>query len=144
MSRASIALVASLIGISYSTAPAAFGQRPGKDDLVVTTMDAEPRPVSSDPTVKLDYDIVYVRATRPGDAVVTNWAEISSPLFMDPGADLMLLHPDGQEDLLVAGGKGSVADPMVSFDGQWVYYALFHDLEGATVTSGAPAGADIY
>ncbi len=79
-----------------------------------------------------------------GDDVGTNWAEISSPLFMDAGADLMLLHPDGSEEVLVAGGKGSVADPMVSFDGEWVYYSLFHDLEGATITDAAPAGADIY
>ena len=84
--------------------------------------------------MKLDYDIVYVRAPRRGDDVGTNWAEISSPLFMDAGADLMLLHPDGKEELLVAGGKGSVTDPVVSFDGEWVYYSLFHDLEGATIT----------
>jgi hypothetical protein len=36
---------------------------------------------------------------------------------MEPGADLMLLHPDGREELLVAGGDGSITDPMVSFDG---------------------------
>jgi hypothetical protein len=41
---------------------------------------------------------------------------------MEPGADLMLLHPDGSEELLVEGGDGSITDPMVSFDGQWVYY----------------------
>ena len=46
--------------------------------------------------------------------------------------------------MLVAGGNGSVTDPIVSFDGEWVYYSLFHDLEGATITAGAPAGADIY
>src|SRR5262249_7605224 len=101
-------------------------------------------PTSPSSTAKRDYDIVYVRAPRKGDAVGTNWAEISNPLFMDPGADLMLLHPDGKEDRLVAGGPGSVADPMVSFDGQWVYYTLFHNLEGATITEGAQAGADIY
>src|SRR5438046_1918615 len=42
-----------------------------------------PRPVASDQTVKLDYDIVYVRAPRKGDAVGTNWPEISNPVFMD-------------------------------------------------------------
>ncbi len=63
---------------------------------------------------------------------------------MDAGADLMLLHPDGKEEVLVVGGKGSVTDPMVSFDGQWVYYALFHDLTGGSTSQGAPAGADIY
>src|SRR5947209_19720487 len=92
-----------------------------------------PRPVASDQTVKLDYDIVYVRAPRKGDAVGTNWPEISNPVFMDAGADLMLLHPDGTEEVLVAGGPRSVTDPTVSFDGEWVYYTLFHDLKGASV-----------
>ena len=110
----------------------------------VSASNVEPPHVSTDPSVKLDYDIVYVRAPRRGDDVGTNWAEVSSPLFMDAGADLMLLHPDGNEEVLVAGGKGSVADPMVSFDGEWVYYSLFHDLDGATITEAARAGADIY
>ncbi|MFL5339206.1 MAG: hypothetical protein ACJ8F7_03480 [Gemmataceae bacterium] len=100
--------------------------------------------VSTDPEVKLDYDIVYVRAPRRGDKVGTTWAEISNPLYTDPGADLMLLHPNGTEELLVAGCKGAVADPMVSFDGEWVYYTRFHDLTGATPTVAAKAGADIY
>ncbi len=94
--------------------------------------------------MKLDYDIVYVRAPRKGDAVGTNWPEISNPLFMDPGADLMLLHPDGSEEVLVKGGAGSVTDPVVSFDGEWVYYSLFHDLKGASISQGPPAGADIF
>src|SRR5947209_4631074 len=38
----------------------------------------------------------------------------------------MLLHPDGREEVLVEGGEGSVADPYVSFDAQWVYYAYFY------------------
>jgi hypothetical protein len=107
-------------------------------------INVQPKPVSSDPTVKLDYDIVYVRMPRKGDSVGTNWTEISNPVFMDPGADLMLLHPDGSEEVLVKGGVGSVTDPVVSFDGEWVYYSLFHDLKGASISQGAPAGADIY
>lgn len=108
------------------------------------TINVSPKPVASDKGVKLDYDIVYVRMPRKGDAVGTNWPEISNPVFMDPGADLMLLHPDGAEEVLVKGGAGSVTDPMVSFDGEWVYYSLFHDLKGASVSRGAPAGADVY
>jgi hypothetical protein len=107
-------------------------------------INVKPPHVSTDPAVKLDYDIVYVRALRKGDAVGTNWPEISNPVFMDPGADLMLLHPDGSEDVLVRGGAGSVTDPVVSFDGEWVYYSLFHDLKGASISQGGPAGADIY
>ncbi|MBN9120190.1 MAG: hypothetical protein J0I06_13675 [Planctomycetes bacterium] len=103
-----------------------------------------PKPVASDAGVKLDYDIVYVRAPRKGDNVGTNWPEISNPVFMDPGADLMLLRPDGTEEVLVKGGAGSVTDPVVSFDGEWVYYSLFHDMKGGSVSQGPPAGADIY
>jgi hypothetical protein len=116
----------------------------GEAGDVRDAIDVNPRPVADDPSVKIDYDIVYVRAPRKGAAVGTNWPEISNPFFMDAGADLMLLHPDGTEDVLVRGGAGSVTDPMVSFDGQWVYYALFHDLTGASVQQGSAAGADIF
>ncbi|MBL8795771.1 MAG: hypothetical protein JNM56_17840 [Planctomycetia bacterium] len=101
-------------------------------------------PVASDKSVKLDYPIVYVRVPRKGDGVGTNWTEISNPVFMDAGGDLMILYPNGKEEVLVAGGAGSVTDPMVSFDGEWVYYSLFHDLKGGTTAMGPPAGADIY
>ena len=104
----------------------------------------DPKPVASDPTVKLDYDLVYVRVPRKGDAVGTNWTEISNPVFMDPGGDLVLLRPDGTEDVLVKGGAGAVTDPTVSFDGEWVYYTLFHDLKGASTAHGAAAGADVF
>ncbi len=68
----------------------------------------------------------------------------SGPL--DPGGDLMLLHPDGSEELLVAGGDdGSIADPAVSFDGQWVYYSHIHGLKGTSQVGLPPSrGADIY
>src|SRR6185369_17821038 len=75
----------------------------------------------------VDYDIVYVRQPRYGDHTNTIWPEVFHPARIDPGADLMLLHPDGSEELLVEGGNGSVTDPFVSFDAQWVYYAYFHD-----------------
>src|SRR5262245_33281741 len=98
-------------------------------------LNLDPPPIASDKTVKYDYDIVYVRLQRKGYGRATDdrykntvWAQAGVPLVMNPGADLMLLHPDGSEELLVAGGKGSVTDPFVSFDGEWVYYSLFHDL----------------
>ena len=108
------------------------------------TLNVSPKHVSTDKSVKLDYGIVYVRAPRNGDAVGTNWPEIANPVFMDAGADLMLLHPDGTEEVLVKGGVGSVTDPVVSFDAEWVYYSLFHDMKGATTSQGPSAGADIY
>lgn len=86
-----------------------------------------PPHISTDKSVKYDYDIVYVRAPRHGEEKRTKWAEFSDPTRMEPGADLMLLHPDGSEEVLVSGQDGSVMDPYVSFDGEWVYYAKFID-----------------
>jgi len=85
--------------------------------------------VSADATAQTpSYDIVYVRQARYGDNTNTTWPEVFHPARLDPGADLMLLHPDGSEEVLVAGGVGGVTDPFVSFDGKWVYYAYFYDL----------------
>src|SRR5438132_26731 len=99
--------------------------------------------VSTDPTIKYDYDIVYVRTPRKGNAPHSSrWADASLPLNVDAQGDLMLLHPDGSEERLVAGGTGSVTDPYVSFDGQWVYYSRFEDLKGRKSQAGA--AADIY
>src|SRR5262245_29953299 len=77
-----------------------------KDELILGTINVNPPHISTDASVKWDYDIVYVRAPRKGTDIGTNWPEISNPLFMDAGADLMLLHPDGSEEVLVAGGVG--------------------------------------
>ncbi len=96
----------------------------------------------------LSYDIVYVRQARFGDNVNTIWPEVFHPARIDPGADLMLLHPDGSEEVLVAGGNGAVTDPFLSFDAQWCYYALLPDVRPAAVNfqrGDLPfAGADIY
>ncbi len=95
----------------------------------------------------LAYDIVYVRQPRFGDNTNTTWPEVFHPAATDPGADLMLLHVDGTEEVLVAGGNGAVTDPFVSFDGQWVYYSLFHDMRPQAINyqRGLPyAGADIF
>jgi hypothetical protein len=64
--------------------------------------------ISTDKTVKYDYDIVYVRAKRAGDQVHKRfYTDFSSPVTFEGGADLMLLHPDGKEDSLVAGGRAA-------------------------------------
>src|SRR6266496_4243598 len=74
--------------------------------------------ISTDSSVHYDYDIVYVRALREGDRVHKRfYTDFSTLVTLEPGADLMLLHPDGREELLVAGGDGSITDPFVSFDG---------------------------
>jgi hypothetical protein len=109
-------------------APSADGVRP--ESIVRKRYAMEPKHFSKDPTVKIDYDIVYVRA--PHNAFV--FPDVGAPTLVEPGADLMLLHPDGSEELLVQGGKrGSVADPFVSFDGKLVYYAFFYASHGADI-----------
>jgi len=93
------------------------------------------------------YDIVYVRQPRFGDTTNTTWPEVAHPASIDPGADLMLLHPDGTEEVLAAGGVGAVTDPFVSFDGRWVYYSFFYDVRPDAYNSqrGLPyLGADIF
>jgi hypothetical protein len=110
--------------------------RPGPFNIAVPK-------ISTDRTIKYDYDIVYVRTPRKGNAPHSSrWPDASLPLNVDAGGALMLLHPDGSEERLVAGGKGSVTDPFVSFDGQWVYFSQFQDLSDRKGHGGAPA--DIY
>jgi len=103
-------------------------------------------PIATDKTIKYDYDIVYVRAPRKGDKGRTIWTEIAHPALMDSNADLMLLHPDGSEELLVAGGEdGAVTDPTVSFDGESVYYSHIRGLKGTSQHGQPPfQGADLY
>jgi hypothetical protein len=98
----------------------------------------EPPHISRDKAVQYDYDIVYMRAPRKQADGKSRWAEVGDPRTMEPGADLVLLHPDGKEEVLVAvKDHESVADPYVSFDGKWVYYAKFHDALGHK-------GSDLY
>jgi hypothetical protein len=127
--RAGSAAAAAIVGLLLLLPAAA--QKPDEAPALV-----HPPPVSTDPSVRLDYDIVYVRAPRHGDERPGVWADFSNPLHMEPGADLMLLHPDGTEEVLVDGRDGSIMDPYVSFDGEWVYYAKFIDAK--------QSGADIW
>src|SRR5437868_3981644 len=73
----------------------------------------------------VSYDIIYVRQPRYGANTNTIWPEVFHPARLDPGADLVLLHPDGSENVLVKGGLGSVTDPFLSFDAQWCYYSYY-------------------
>ncbi len=101
--------------------------------------------ISSDASIKYDYDIVYVRAGRAGDEIHKRfYTDFSAPVTIEPGADLMLLHPDGSEELLVEGGDGSITDPMVSLDGQWVYYTHIYYLQKASQWNPPRQGADIF
>ena len=94
------------------------------------------------------YDIVYVRQPRFGDNQNTTWPEVFHPARLEPGADLVLLHPDGSEEVLVAGGFGAVTDPFVSFDATWVYYSYFYDVRDSALNYQRDylpySGADIF
>lgn len=94
----------------------------------------------------VDYDIVYVRQVRFGDETNTTWPEIFHPAKMDAGADLMLLHTDGTEEVLIDCTTCGVTDPFISFDAQWVFYSLFHDLTQVNTQRGnlPLLGADIF
>jgi len=108
-------------------------------------IDAKVPPIAGDPAVKLDYDIVYVRAPRAGDEIHERFfADFSAPVTLEPGADLMLLHPDGTEEVLVEGANGSITDPMVSFDAQWVYFVHLHGSQKADQWNPPAGGGDIY
>jgi hypothetical protein len=136
--------LAVVAGVMVGLVGNAAAQSPG-ETLYLDPIDVKIPHVSSDPSVKLDYDIVYVRAPRAGDQVSKRfYTDFSHPVTMEPGADLMLLHTDGADELLVAGGDGSITDPMVSFDGQWVYYTHIHNLQNANQWSPARQGADIF
>jgi len=134
------------LGLALAEKPATKRAAKPQARLYLDPIDVNPPPLTADKSVKYDYDIVYVRAPRRGDKGRTTWTEIAHPALMDAGADLMLLHPDGSEERLVAGGEdASVTDPFVSFDGEWVYYSHIRGLKGTSQHGQPPfGGADIY
>jgi hypothetical protein len=100
----------------------------------------------------INYDIVYVRSPRPGNNNNTFWSDAITPLFLDPGADLMLLHPNGGEEVFFAAGpNGSVMDPSVSYDAHSVVFTFFPNVRNVNPQRGLNStyalsynGADIY
>lgn len=131
-------LFAASIGGEWQTHGAEIQDRP-----LQRPMRIDPASISSDKSIKYDYDIVYVRAPRtaPGrggkEQIALVWPDASQPFQMKASTDLMLLHPDGKDEVLVAGAPGAIADPYVSFDAKWVYFTRFHDVTGR-------GGADVY
>src|SRR5262245_57539253 len=133
-----------LLALPALTFVPAAGQPP-KERLFLEKLNVNPPHIGTDQSVKYDYDIVYVRAKRAGDKVHKRFfTDIAAPVTLEPGADLMLLHPDGKEELLVEGGEGAVTDPVVSFDGEWVFYTLIHSMKNAGQFQPPGQGADIY
>jgi hypothetical protein len=139
-----LAILGAGLGWTLAEKAAAKKVRP-EDEVFLEPLDVKIPSIATDKSVKYDYDIVYVRARRAGDKVHKRfYTDFSQPVTLEPGADLMLLHPNGKEELLVKGGDGSVTDPMVSFDGQWVYYTLIYNLKNHNQWSPPPQGADIF
>jgi hypothetical protein len=111
-----------------------------------------PAPVTSDRTVTCDYRIVYVRVPRPYPKAyygINHLNQAGLHQTNAPGAELRLLHPDGRDESLVpVEPQESITDPMVSFDGQWVYFAKFHQMAtgpSASMTNlQSRKGADVY
>jgi len=64
------------------------------------------------------YDIVYVRQPRCGDTINTTWPEVAHPAKIEPDADLMLLHPDGSEELPTAALSSAAAPAVVLGNGR--------------------------
>src|SRR5260370_33054113 len=120
--------------------------KPKEEQLFPGRLNVNPPPIAGDKSVKYDYDIVYVRAPRGGDRGRSLWTEIAHPALMDAGADLMLLHPDGKEEVLVEGGKdGADTDPFGFFVGGGGYFSHHQGLKGTTQAREPPfGGADVY
>ena len=136
MKRAACLLLLSLLTVAV---PGLVGQEKKSRPLNVS-----PQHISKDAAVKFDYDIVYVRAPRNGDDKQIAWTEVFAPLRGEPGSDLMLLHSDGTEEVLVAVGDDAIADPFVSFDGESVYFARFHNVTKPGSEKPTPKSADIF
>lgn len=73
------------------------------------------------------YDIVYVRWPRRGDDTIVRLPQAEDPYTVAPGADLVLLRSSGMQEVLVNCEECTVQDPMISFDGEWVYYTKMLD-----------------
>lgn len=96
----------------------------------------------------VDYRIVAVRAPRHGDQKISSWQEVQDPIDGEPGSSLVIINPDGTEEVLVdAGADGMVLDPSPSLDGQSVYYSFVPNQRLVNTQQRAHAtysGADIY
>ena len=93
---------------------------------------------------EIDYPIVYVRVPRRSDGARPRFGQA---LTWQPGADLVLRHPAGSEEVLVEGGASAIVDPAVSLDAETIYYAelRFPGIDGpAASRQGVAQSADIF
>jgi len=86
-------------------------------------------------SLAVDYDILYVRypATNPKGLFVSI-PQGEKPYDIAAGSDLILLHPDGTEDIVVDCSKCSVMDPFISYDGKWAYYSLIEEAKKSSAS----------
>ena len=89
-------------------------------------------PPSANPRdVGIDYDIVVCRMPNAGNQERNAFPDAANmSLYVGRGTQLVLIHPDGGEEVLFdPGPNGAVVDPCVSFDGRSIYFARFVDPE---------------
>ena len=92
-----------------------------------------------------DYPIVAIRSERPDDETWVRFAEVMNPIH-HPVSDLVVIQPDGTEEVLVSGnGTDAILDPK-TLDGVNVFFARIYDVED-TVQGHMPIskrGSDIF
>src|SRR5436190_13146780 len=100
-----------------------------------------PAPISAQPQIiGITYDIVAVRMPRaatPAQEERENFPDaFNHSLYIGRGADLVLIHPNGTETVLVDASaaipgqtfpNASCTDPFVSYDATHVYFSWFED-----------------
>jgi hypothetical protein len=71
----------SLLAFAFLTITFAFAgfAADDKEALFKDKLDVEPPHISTDKSVKYDYDLVYIRAPRNGDKAPSMWTEIAHP-----------------------------------------------------------------
>src|SRR6185295_11042145 len=102
-----VSLRAALLAATAVLMPPPLG---GQDRPPQHKLRVDPPNISADKEIKYDYDIVYVRAPRTmkradgKEQQAMVWPEASMPHALLAATDLMVLHPDGTQDVLVEGG----------------------------------------
>ena len=88
--------------------------------ILVGASHAQGPPRHTPAQVGIDYDIVAVKMPTPANPLDRDWQDaLGASLYIGQGAELVIIHPDGREDLLFSGGpQTSCIDPSVSYDGK--------------------------
>ena len=94
------------------------------------------------------YSVVAIKAPYYGTQTPTTWQEVAFPAAIEPRQNLVLIHPNGTEEVLFDCTVGcSVVDPSISFDGKRVYFSVYPNAlsAGYNFQRNLPyLGADIY